>query len=68
MITHHDRVLEQEEIWTSPELLNLSKGPRRCRLRPYRNQLGKLKVILTYVVRILPVDARLSNKKTNATS
>ena len=60
MVAHHDSVLEEQEVGTAAELLNLRQWTGWCRLRPYRNKFRELKVIFTDVVDVLAIIARLS--------
>ena len=58
MITHHHSVFEEKKIGAAAELLNLGKWAWwRC-LRPNRNELWELKVVLAYIIHILSVVAR----------
>ena len=60
MVAHHDSVLEEQEVGTAAELLNLRQWTGWGRLRPYRNKFRELKVIFTDVVDVLAIIARLS--------
>ena len=63
MVAHHDGVLEEQKVGTAPELFDLGQGPRWRSLCSDGNQFGELKVILTYVVRILSIDTGLPSRK-----
>ena len=63
MVTHHYGILKKQEVGTASKLLYFSKGSWWGRLSSNRDQFGELKIIFTYVVRILSIVARLSKRK-----
>ena len=60
MITHHHGVLQEQKVGAPPELFNFGEGPRWGSLCPNRDQLRELKVVLTHILSMLGIGARLS--------
>ena len=56
MVTHHDSVLKEQEVWAASEFLDLSQWTWRGCLSTDRNQLWQIEVIFADVVCILAVD------------
>lgn len=56
MVTHHDGVLQEQEVGAPPELLYFGQGPRRSGGSPHGDELGEFELILlACVLTVFPI-------------